>query len=156
MHTPALPKLRTRLRARCLRTYLLSQSPSTMPLQTDTTSNLLKGLKILQSLGEAIPAGGIIKSVAGVGIIVLETAQKVQVNKKECSAIAERAATNIIMLHSTLNADDLLSDDLRERLQSYLEVLEDVVETPPASKTTYRSAWISSTKLIKATSFNSR
>ncbi|KZS94021.1 hypothetical protein SISNIDRAFT_484976 [Sistotremastrum niveocremeum HHB9708] len=102
-----------------------------MPLQSDTTSNLLKGLKILQSLGEAIPAGGIVKSVAGVGIIVLETAemQKVHVNKQECSGIAERAAKHIIMLHSTFNADGPLSDDLRERLESYLEVLEDVFET---------------------------
>lgn len=47
-----------------------------MPLSVDASSNLLKGLKILQSLGEAIPhGGGIIKAIAGIGITVLETVE---------------------------------------------------------------------------------
>lgn len=45
-----------------------------MPRSADATANLIKGLKVLQSLGEAIPAGGIVKTVAGIGITVLETA----------------------------------------------------------------------------------
>lgn len=46
-----------------------------MTRSVDSTANLITGLQILQSLGDAIPAGGIVKSVAGIGITLLETAE---------------------------------------------------------------------------------
>lgn len=46
-----------------------------MPLAADVNANLLRTLKIVQSLGEAVPHGGILKAVAGVGIMILETAE---------------------------------------------------------------------------------
>ncbi|KZS87051.1 hypothetical protein SISNIDRAFT_491400 [Sistotremastrum niveocremeum HHB9708] len=101
-----------------------------MPLSADTTSNLLKGLKILQSLGEAIPhGGGIIKAIAGIGITVLETAERVRVNREDCQDIAERVSRQILMLnsHIDLPSNGMMSEDLQRRLQAYLEVLQDVV-----------------------------
>ncbi|KZS86585.1 hypothetical protein SISNIDRAFT_491821 [Sistotremastrum niveocremeum HHB9708] len=106
-----------------------------MRLSADTTSNLLKGLKALQSAGEAIPApaGGIVKCVAGVGITLIETAERVRANKEECSDIARRAAEQILVLKSWLDheegSDEPLSDDLRDRLERYLEVLTGVLTT---------------------------
>lgn len=43
----------------------------------DARANLLRGLKVLQSLGDAIPGpgGGVIKGIAGIGVVVLETAE---------------------------------------------------------------------------------
>ncbi|KZS93979.1 hypothetical protein SISNIDRAFT_465564 [Sistotremastrum niveocremeum HHB9708] len=106
-----------------------------MPLSPDTTANLLNRLKALQSAGEAIPApaGGIVKCVAGVGITLIETAERVRVNKEECSDIARRAAEQILVLKSWLDheegLEEPLSDDLRERLERYLEVLTGVSTT---------------------------
>ncbi|KZT35223.1 hypothetical protein SISSUDRAFT_190310 [Sistotremastrum suecicum HHB10207 ss-3] len=94
------------------------------------TSNLIKALTILQSLGEAIPVGGgVIKSIAGIGITILELAQSVRENQEECTRIAERAARDILSLHGELNGDLPISEDLRERLGSYLQVLEEVLKT---------------------------
>ncbi|KZS90895.1 hypothetical protein SISNIDRAFT_172507 [Sistotremastrum niveocremeum HHB9708] len=86
------------------------------------TSNLIKALTILQALGEGIPVGGgVIKSIAGVGITILELAQSVRENKEECTRIAERAARDILSLNGELNEDLPISEDLREQLGSYLQ-----------------------------------
>lgn len=52
----------------------LSPSPIPMPLAADVNANLLRSLKVVQSIGEAVPHGGILKAVAGIGIMILETA----------------------------------------------------------------------------------
>ncbi|KZS87038.1 hypothetical protein SISNIDRAFT_461263 [Sistotremastrum niveocremeum HHB9708] len=98
-----------------------------MPLAADVTSNLLRSLKIVQSLGEAVPHGGILKAVAGVGIILLETAERVRQNKEECVDIARRAAEHISMLNRFGEVDDI-SEDLIERLERYHKVLEEVLK----------------------------
>ncbi|KZS89360.1 hypothetical protein SISNIDRAFT_489320 [Sistotremastrum niveocremeum HHB9708] len=123
-----------------------------MQLSLETPSDLLKGLQILRSVGEAIPAGGILKAVAGIGIVVLETAETIRANKKECSDIAKRAAQDILMLTSQLTSnsdkDAPLSDDLRDRLEGYLQVLQEVsltvtrLSTESRLKRTLRSASI--------------
>ncbi|KZS87054.1 hypothetical protein SISNIDRAFT_491403 [Sistotremastrum niveocremeum HHB9708] len=117
-------------RAQRLRhTFTLAPIPS-MPLSVDASSNLLKGLKILQSLGEAIPhGGGIIKAIAGIGITVLETVERVRVNREDCQDIAERVSRQILMLnsHIDLPSHGMISEDLQRRLEAYLEVLQDVV-----------------------------
>ncbi|KZS88247.1 hypothetical protein SISNIDRAFT_470254 [Sistotremastrum niveocremeum HHB9708] len=99
-----------------------------MPLSADTTSSLLSALKIVQGLGEAVPHGGILKAIAGVGIALLEIAERVRVNKEECADIARRAAEHISVLNR-LDEEEELSDDLRERLERYHKVLEDVSRT---------------------------
>ncbi|KZS87044.1 hypothetical protein SISNIDRAFT_471274 [Sistotremastrum niveocremeum HHB9708] len=96
-----------------------------MPLSADVNTNLLRTLKIVQSIGEAVPHGGILKAVAGVGITILETAERARLNKDECADIARRAAEHISVL-KRLDEDEELSDDLRERLQRYHRVLEEV------------------------------
>ncbi|KZS87036.1 hypothetical protein SISNIDRAFT_322856 [Sistotremastrum niveocremeum HHB9708] len=89
-----------------------------MPPSADTTSNLLKGLKIVQSLSEAVPHGGILKAVAGVGITILETVERARVNREECFDIARRAAEHISVL-KRLRTEDGLSDDLGDSLERY-------------------------------------
>ncbi|KZT33282.1 hypothetical protein SISSUDRAFT_424736 [Sistotremastrum suecicum HHB10207 ss-3] len=96
-----------------------------MPPSADTTSNLLKGLKIVQSLSEAVPHGGILKAVAGVGITILETVERARVNREECFDIARRAAEHISVL-KRLRTEDGLSDDLGDSLERYRRVLEEV------------------------------
>ncbi|KZS87037.1 hypothetical protein SISNIDRAFT_461262 [Sistotremastrum niveocremeum HHB9708] len=97
------------------------------------TSNPLRALRILQSLGEAIPhAGGIIRAIAGIGIVILETADRVRVNREECKDIARRVAEHIEVLRVLgVNEDgDLdLADDVKLRLQNYLTVLKNVSKT---------------------------
>ncbi|KZT33284.1 hypothetical protein SISSUDRAFT_1054429 [Sistotremastrum suecicum HHB10207 ss-3] len=97
------------------------------------TSNPLRALRILQSLGEAIPhAGGIIRAIAGIGIVILETADRVRVNREECKDIARRVAEHIEVLRVLgVNEDgDLdLSEDVKLRLQNYLTVLKNVSKT---------------------------
>ncbi|KZS86583.1 hypothetical protein SISNIDRAFT_491819 [Sistotremastrum niveocremeum HHB9708] len=89
-----------------------------MPLVADVNANLLRSLKIVQSLGEAVPHGGVLKAVAGIGITILETAERVRQNKEECADIARRAAEDIGVL-KRLDEDEELSEDLIERLERY-------------------------------------
>ncbi|KZT32475.1 hypothetical protein SISSUDRAFT_1055051 [Sistotremastrum suecicum HHB10207 ss-3] len=98
-----------------------------MPLSADVNANLLRSLKIVQSLGEAVPHGGILKAVAGIGITILETAERVRQNKEECADIARRAAEDIGVL-KRLDEDQELSEDLIERLERYRKVLEVVLK----------------------------
>ncbi|KZS86577.1 hypothetical protein SISNIDRAFT_491830 [Sistotremastrum niveocremeum HHB9708] len=99
-----------------------------MPLSADINANLIRSLKVVQSLGEAVPHGGILKAVAGIGITILETAERVRLNNAECADIARRAAEHISVL-KRLDEDEELSDDLSERLERYHQVLEDVSKT---------------------------
>ncbi|KZS87047.1 hypothetical protein SISNIDRAFT_491396 [Sistotremastrum niveocremeum HHB9708] len=103
----------------------LYSSPIVMPLAADVNATLLRSLKIVQSLGEAVPHGGILKAIAGIGITILEIAERVRLNKEECADIARRAAEHISVL-KRLDEDEELSEDLRERLERYHRVLEDV------------------------------
>ncbi|KZT32108.1 hypothetical protein SISSUDRAFT_584815 [Sistotremastrum suecicum HHB10207 ss-3] len=80
----------------------------------DARANLVKGLKVLQSLG--------------IGVVVLETAERVRANKEECIEIAQRAAQLILELEPQLSPDDI-SEDLRLRLEAYSSVLREVSET---------------------------
>ncbi|KZT32480.1 hypothetical protein SISSUDRAFT_535196 [Sistotremastrum suecicum HHB10207 ss-3] len=98
-----------------------------MPLVADVSANLIRTLKVVQSIGEAVPHGGILKAVAGVGIMILETADRVRQNKEECADIARRAAEHISVL-KRLDDDEDLSDDLFERLGRYHRVLEEVLK----------------------------
>ncbi|KZT32821.1 hypothetical protein SISSUDRAFT_1055037 [Sistotremastrum suecicum HHB10207 ss-3] len=98
-----------------------------MPCSADVDANLLKSLKIVQSLGEALPHGGILKAVAGIGMTILETAERVRLNKEECADIAQRAATDIGVL-KRLNEGQELSEDLIERLERYHKILEEVLQ----------------------------
>ncbi|KZT32824.1 hypothetical protein SISSUDRAFT_1123212 [Sistotremastrum suecicum HHB10207 ss-3] len=99
-----------------------------MPLSADTSANLLRSLKIVQSLGEAVPHGGVLKAIAGIGITILETAERLRLNKEECANIARRAAEHISVLRR-LDEDEELSQDLRERLERYHRILRDVLRT---------------------------
>ncbi|KZS86580.1 hypothetical protein SISNIDRAFT_471671 [Sistotremastrum niveocremeum HHB9708] len=92
-----------------------------MPLSPDINANLIKSLKVVQSIGEAVPHGGILKAVAGIGITILETAERVRQNKEECADIARRAAEDIGVL-KRLDEDNELSEDLIERLERYHKV----------------------------------
>ncbi|KZS93983.1 hypothetical protein SISNIDRAFT_504513 [Sistotremastrum niveocremeum HHB9708] len=127
-------------------------SPSiiSMPLSADVNASLLRTLKIVQSLGEAVPHGGVLKAIAGIGITILETVEvgsffiliaqtdadilfekRVRLNKKECADIARRAVEHIWALER-LDKDEELSEDLAERLERYhrsRRVLEDVSRT---------------------------
>ncbi|KZT32249.1 hypothetical protein SISSUDRAFT_1055776 [Sistotremastrum suecicum HHB10207 ss-3] len=96
-----------------------------MPLPVDVSANLIKSLKVVQSIGDAVPHGGILKAVAGIGITILETAEKVRLNKEECADIARRAAEQIAAL-KRLEEDEEFSEDLSERLDRYHRVLEDI------------------------------
>ncbi|KZT32816.1 hypothetical protein SISSUDRAFT_475519 [Sistotremastrum suecicum HHB10207 ss-3] len=98
-----------------------------MPVAADVNANLLRNLKLLQSLGEAVPHGGILKAVAGIGITILETAERVRQNKEECADIARRAAEHISVL-KRLDEGEELSDDLVERLERYHSVLKEILE----------------------------
>ncbi|KZS87039.1 hypothetical protein SISNIDRAFT_491389 [Sistotremastrum niveocremeum HHB9708] len=98
-----------------------------MPLTADVNANLLRSLKIVQSLGEAVPHGGVLKAVAGIGITFLETAERVRLNKEECADIARRAAEDIGVLRR-LNEDEELSEDLIGRLERYHKILETVLQ----------------------------
>ncbi|KZS87050.1 hypothetical protein SISNIDRAFT_538353 [Sistotremastrum niveocremeum HHB9708] len=104
-----------------------SPSPISMPLAADVNANLLRTLKIVQSLGEAVPHGGVLKAIAGIGITILETAERVRLNKEECADIARRAAEHISVLRR-LDEDEELSEDLIERLERYHKVLEGILE----------------------------
>ncbi|KZT32689.1 hypothetical protein SISSUDRAFT_520427 [Sistotremastrum suecicum HHB10207 ss-3] len=116
-----------------------------MPLAADVNANLLRSLKVVQSIGEAVPHGGILKAVAGIGITILETADRVRQNKEECADIARRAAEHISML-KRLDEDEGLSDDLIGRLERYHGVLKEILEkverlgTGPSWKRTLRSS----------------
>ncbi|KZS92016.1 hypothetical protein SISNIDRAFT_467253 [Sistotremastrum niveocremeum HHB9708] len=103
------------------------RSPISMPLAADVIANLLKSLKIVQSLGEAVPHGGVLKAIAGIGITILETAERVRQNKEECADIARRAAEHIAVL-KRLDEDEELSYDLVERLERHHSVLKEVLE----------------------------
>ncbi|KZS87046.1 hypothetical protein SISNIDRAFT_471277 [Sistotremastrum niveocremeum HHB9708] len=117
----------------------LSSSSIPMPLAADVNANLLRSLKIVQSLGEAVPHGGILKAVAGIGITILETADQVRQNKEECADIARRAAEHISVLNR-IDEEEELSDDLVERLGQ--EVLKKVerLGTESSWKRTLRSS----------------
>ncbi|KZS87053.1 hypothetical protein SISNIDRAFT_471284 [Sistotremastrum niveocremeum HHB9708] len=124
------PQRLSRLSAILPSPLFLSSSPSLpipMPLAADVNANLLRSLKIVQSLGEAVPHGGVLKAIAGIGITILETAERVRLNKEECADIARRAGEDIGVL-KRLDEDEELSEDLIERLERYHTVLEEVLK----------------------------
>ncbi|KZS87049.1 hypothetical protein SISNIDRAFT_491398 [Sistotremastrum niveocremeum HHB9708] len=98
-----------------------------MPLSADVNASLVKSLKIVQGIGEAVPHGGVLKAVAGIGITILEIAERVRLNKEECADIARRAAEDIGVL-TRLDEDEELSEDLIERLERYHKILEEVLK----------------------------
>ncbi|KZT32111.1 hypothetical protein SISSUDRAFT_1037955 [Sistotremastrum suecicum HHB10207 ss-3] len=102
---------------------------SRFPLSNDTAQTLLRSLTILQSLGESIPAGGILKTIAGIGITLLEVVETARVNKAECLDIAERAARNILTINSQLTLCEHMSEDLRSRLEVYRDMLAGVASS---------------------------
>lgn len=64
------PRLRTNdLPFNIISQYLRMSDPA------DLVENTKTSLKILQSLGEAIPGGGIVKCISGIGLALVETAQ---------------------------------------------------------------------------------
>ncbi|KZT38879.1 hypothetical protein SISSUDRAFT_705757 [Sistotremastrum suecicum HHB10207 ss-3] len=85
----------------------------------DLVENTKTSLKILQSLGEAIPGGGIVKCISGIGLALVETAQMVRVNRRDCCAIAEEAARQILLINEHLTEDQDISDDHKARLECY-------------------------------------
>ncbi|KZS86579.1 hypothetical protein SISNIDRAFT_543895 [Sistotremastrum niveocremeum HHB9708] len=115
--------------------FTTSPSLIPMPLSADASSNLIRSLKVVQSLGEAVPHGGILKAVAG----------RVRQNKQECGDIARRAAEHIAVL-KRLDEDQELSNDLIDRLERYHRILKAVLEkverlgTEPNWKRTLRAS----------------
>ncbi|KZS87048.1 hypothetical protein SISNIDRAFT_491397 [Sistotremastrum niveocremeum HHB9708] len=111
-----------------------SPSPISMALAADVNANLIRSLKIVQSLGEAVPHGGILKAVAGVGIMILETAEA----RSYLSSLSRRAAEHIAVL-KRLDEDEELSDDLVERLERYHSVLKEIL--PKVERLGTESRW---------------
>ncbi|KZS90717.1 hypothetical protein SISNIDRAFT_488020 [Sistotremastrum niveocremeum HHB9708] len=94
------------------------------------SSNALILLRLLEKAGEAIPhAGSIIKAIAGSGIVLLETAERVRTNKDDCIELAERAARYILDLSEMIQDPSKLPSNLEIKIRSFLSALKEVQET---------------------------